>query len=306
MIEFDEKSKVCLICNSCQIRKYNAKAFDSGCSRQIQIQECKNCFFAWQYPYKRTELESIAWFESAYSSPSQQYKRTEYFDENRKREIANLEYEFISSLPIKNKSILDVGAGAGIFSEVVAKKNYTVTAIDPAMDEQKFKDNPDVMVIKGTIDQLPDEQRFDVITLWDVIEHVPSPIGLISKLNKHLNKDGWLILETGNYKSANRVQAGVDHWIFQEDHKWYFSPASLKIILKKLGFVDIRVCKKTLRPKWKGSCSYIGPSKKQLLKEILSKPHQIVSLISRFFLLKKVINWEYSGLNIFTIAAKKR
>ena len=47
------------------------------------------------------------------------------------------------------------------------------------------------------------DATYDIVTLWDVIEHVEDPLGLLISAMAHLRPGGWLVVETGNYQSAD-------------------------------------------------------------------------------------------------------
>jgi len=302
-IQFNENSTKCLICGSDSLHFFNATAFDSASTAPVSIRECKNCYFAWQFPRGRTSEQSADWYKKAYADHN--HANSDYFDEERKREISQLEVDYIASLPIENRSLLDIGAGAGIFAALAAENGWNVTAVDPAISGSRFEDNAAVRAIKGTLDDIPNGQLFDLITLWDVIEHVETPLELIKSTRNYLKKGGWLVIETGNYKSADRVMEGKEHWMYQFDHRWYFSPDSMQYLLTECGFESIKIYDKVLRPGWIGSVGYPGPSRVHLLKSILRNPLHFPLFLSKHHLLKKAKKWNHGGIGIFTIAARK-
>ena len=272
-IEFNSQSNYCLNCGSDRLRNFKAQASDAESPSVIYVIECRNCFFAWQYPLGRTEEDSVQYFEDAYDDGGQ--TKSDYFNENKKRDIAKLEFDFVATLPAENRKLLDIGAGAGIFAEVAAENDWSVTAVDPAIDIDRLKNNPNIRAIKGTTAQMPKGELFDVITLWDVVEHAMNPTELIYDANKYLREDGWIVLETGNYKSADRVSGGMSHWMYQLDHRWYFSPESLERLLTDAGFSNFIFSDKVLRPDWNSSVAYAGPSRTHLLKSIVKAPLQL-------------------------------
>jgi len=292
----------CLICGSKKIISFKAKAFDAGKKDRVNIRECLFCTFAWQFPRGRNRGESAEWYEIAYQQKSE--NDSKYFDEENKRKISQLELNFIASLEHAGQELLDIGAGAGIFAEVAAENNWNVTAVDPALNENRFNNNPKVNAIKGSFDDLPKNSQFDVITMWDVIEYVDDPLILIDQAKKLLKKGGWLIVETGNYKSVDRVMGGASHWMYQLDHRWYFSPDSIQAMLAESGFDHTTVANEVLRPGWQGALDYEGSSKLFLLKAIIKKPFNIKEEFSKYRSLRKAVSWKHSGISIFVTAAK--
>ena len=301
--ELNPQSAHCLICNSANLKHFDAAASDTEHPTIVHVTECKDCSFAWQYPLSRTDQESINHFDLNYKAQGK--RLSYYFDPEQKKKIALLEFGFLTELPVEGKHLLDIGAGAGIFAQVAASNGYVVTAIDPALETERLSENGNITAIRGVIDTLPRGELFDVITMWDVIEHVSTPVEVISKARDHLKKGGWLVIETGNYKSAERVANGREHWMYQLDHRWYFSPESIAHVCRQLGFSEIVHSQRQLRPGWRGSADYIGPSRVQLLKSIVKHPSKGASYISRFIELKNATSWSSSGIGIFAMAARK-
>lgn len=302
-ITFNASNTTCLICGSEKLKKYQAYAFDSLENELVNIVLCKKCEFAWQHPLGRSKEQSVDFFESAYLDAGSE--QSSYFDHNHKSQIAKLELEFVEGLPIDRKSILDVGAGAGVFALEAAKRNWEVTAVDPALDLSLIEGNEKIKPIKEAFEDLNELEMFDIVTLWDVIEHVINPSELISTACLHLKEGGWLVVETGNFKSADRVEGGLKSWIYQLDHKWYFSPESMLKLLEEFDFSEFKISQKVLRPHWNGDADYPGPSIKYQLKFLFSHPLELVQNISKIFELLKAKNWSNAGMGIFTIAAKK-
>jgi len=302
-IEFEPQDNTCLICGTDRLRKFKAYASDAAGQTFINMIECKHCLFAWQYPLGRSEQQSVQFFETAYADEGQ--TQSEYFNPDYKREIAKLEYEFLTSLPGSNRTLLDIGAGPGIFAEVAAEHDWKVTAVDPALDIDRIRHNSLIRAIKGTTKQLSSEEFFDIVTMWDVIEHTTNPLKQIFQAKYHLKDGGWLVIETGNYKSVSRVKRGKNSWMYQLEHRWYFSPESIKHLLKKAGFSEFILVDRVFRPDWNGKVSYAGPSRVRLFKSIVKDPLHLLSHLSKYFYLMKAKGWEIPGIHVFTIAARK-
>lgn len=300
----ESQGNSCPICGSSRLRNFRAEAADVAASTPVHIIECKTCVFAWQYPLTRTAQESVQFFEAAYLGSGE--CNSSYFDPAYKRQIAELEYGFVSTLSASPGSLLDIGAGGGMFAEVATEGGWSVTALDPALDIHRLRGNPKVTAIKGSMEQISSDSRFDVVTLWDVIEHTEDPMGTITKAKEYLKKDGWLILETGNYKSIGRISGGLSHWIYQLDHRWYFSPDSMKRLLRTAGFSEFVVSDKVLRPGWSGCATYKGPSRLKVVQSIIRDPIHLGTHLSTYAALNLARNWEMPGIEIFALAARAR
>jgi 2-polyprenyl-3-methyl-5-hydroxy-6-metoxy-1,4-benzoquinol methylase len=80
-------------------------------------------------------------------------------------------------------------------------------------------------------------QRFDLITIFHVLEHVKDPENYIKKIHDLLNKNGRLIIEVPNFNSWTRKLTG-QYWLALDldYHLTFFTPRSLRQLLKKYGF----------------------------------------------------------------------
>ncbi len=302
--EFFPNSERCLICASPKLRRFKAHASDAEDPALVSVTECQNCSFAWQFPFARTLQESKEHFDANYKAKGS--KTSEYFDPKIKTAISALEFNFMSQLPIAGRRLLDIGAGAGLFAALASEHGWSVTALDPALDQEVLVGRPNITAIRGTADDLPINEQFDVVTMWDVIEHVTTPVKAIIDARSRIKDGGWLVIETGNYRSADRVLGGASHWIFQLDHRWYFSPESMSHILARLGFSDFVYSQKTLRPGWVGDTNYSGPSRLGLLKAIAKDPLSASLHISKYRDLSVAKNWMMPGIPIFAIAGRKK
>ncbi|KAL9057913.1 MAG: hypothetical protein Q9162_002040 [Coniocarpon cinnabarinum] len=109
-----------------------------------------------------------------------------------------------------NFDYLDVGCGGGIFAESAARLPGTssVTAIDPSEEvlrvaQQHARRDPVLASESGklqyrqqTIEDLPPHNQYDVLTLFEVLEHVPSPSSFLEHCATHVRPGGWLVLST--------------------------------------------------------------------------------------------------------------
>ena len=115
-----------------------------------------------------------------------------------------------SRYPLSGKTTLDVGCGAGLLCEPLARLGGAVTGVDAAPE------NIDAAKAHAALSGLPINYRageiaaqglgqFDVVTCMEVIEHVMDPPAFVAELVRHLRPDGLLLLSTPNRTASSRL-----------------------------------------------------------------------------------------------------
>ena len=123
-------------------------------------------------------------------------------------QINPLRVDFIEERsPMKDKKVLDVGCGGGILAETLSELGANVTGIDASENtigvakSHSRSIGSDVIYIQNTIEEFisshPNE-KFDVITCLEMLEHVPSPNEIIKSCSNLLKDDGNIFFSTIN------------------------------------------------------------------------------------------------------------
>ena len=138
----------------------------------------------------------------------------------------------------KKGKILDIGTAGGTFLHVAKKHGWDVYGIEPNKWMCKWgKKNYGINIKPGTLfDYKFKTNTFDVITLWDVLEHVPDPKKTLLEINRILKPSGLLIV---NYPDAGSWIAKVmgKKWVFWLSvHLFYFTPKTIRKILNLTNF----------------------------------------------------------------------
>jgi 2-polyprenyl-3-methyl-5-hydroxy-6-metoxy-1,4-benzoquinol methylase len=139
--------------------------------------------------------------------------------------------------------LLDVGCAAGGFMEVAREQGWSAAGVDvngPATAHAREALGLDV--VTGTLADLPGEYGvFDAVTLWDVAEHVPDPKGLIAQARERVAEGGVVALSVPNVASL-AAWAGGERWpMFGDEHLTYFTPETIRKMVKFAGFEVLRV-----------------------------------------------------------------
>lgn len=139
------------------------------------------------------------------------------------------------------KSILDVGSGRG-FMLYYLKKYYRyqrAVGTQIAKNAVEFSRNKLGLEIydKDLLELSLDNANFDIITMWQVLEHVTRPEKYIERISNLLKNGGRLVIEVPNFNSWTRAIT-KKYWLGLDldYHVTFFTPASLSFLLKKYNF----------------------------------------------------------------------
>lgn len=133
--------------------------------------------------------------------------------------------------------LLDVGCAAGFFL-AEARAHYTVQGVELSTWSSAYaRERLGLPVVTGTLQQaaLPSD-HFDVVTLWDVIEHVPDPVPLLAEAARVLKPGGRLVLSTGDWDSAYAQRRRADwHLMTPPWHLTMFGRRTLALAAQRAG-----------------------------------------------------------------------
>jgi len=201
----------------------------------------------------------------------------------------------------KSGRLLDVGCATGDFLEgmMITNKNWDLYGVEISVSASKYaREKLDLPIETGSVESVNyPEGFFDVITMWNVIEHLPDPLSTLRYLSRLLKQDGILVFNTPNLDSLDAKLYGR-YWIGYElpRHFYVFAMKTLTSILRKAGFeiVDFRclygshaLAMSSLRfwmrdtfPEW---------TEKLLSRLIFSLPVRV--LLSPYFIIADKLNW---------------
>jgi ubiquinone/menaquinone biosynthesis C-methylase UbiE len=138
----------------------------------------------------------------------------------------------------KNKNHLDIGCGTGEFLNACKNEGYNTKGIEPSeLAREQAINNFKLSVSKDTNLGQFQENQFDSISMWHVLEHVQSLNKTIEEFNRILSKNGKVIIAIPNHKSWDakyyrEFWAGWDVPI----HLWHFSKISIEKLFLKYNF----------------------------------------------------------------------
>jgi 2-polyprenyl-3-methyl-5-hydroxy-6-metoxy-1,4-benzoquinol methylase len=164
------------------------------------ISKCRNCNLIYLKFYTKSTSEDC-WEYDLKSGTIENYY-LEQFDSK-----APLYYNFIYKKNIVKSKVLDIGAGFGYFVNYLQKKGIEAHGIEhskTAVDLAILKYN--LRLINDSFPSKKVNDLYEIVTLFDVIEHINSPISFINEIKKIQPKNGRLIISVPNINSlTNRI-----------------------------------------------------------------------------------------------------
>lgn len=145
----------------------------------------------------------------------------------------------------ETKKILDIGCGTGDFLIACKNANFEVVGVEPnknarGITNSKLQNlnpqtkNQNKQLFENTQKLLEDKIKFDVITMWHVLEHVPNLTEYISQLKELLQPNGTILIAVPNYNSYD-AKYYKEFWAAFDvpRHLWHFSKKAIKSLFEK-------------------------------------------------------------------------
>ena len=152
--------------------------------------------------------------------------------------------EVVKSLPgVGQKHWLDVGCATGDFLTCATPVVDVVSGIElSAFAAEKAQErNLDVSIGDFLQTELPNA-TFDVVSMWDYIEHVPNPLANLEKAYRILKPGGYLALSTGDIDSLlGRLAGRFWHLMIPPRHLYFFSPTTIRQLVTTVGLDLVQV-----------------------------------------------------------------
>jgi 2-polyprenyl-3-methyl-5-hydroxy-6-metoxy-1,4-benzoquinol methylase len=140
--------------------------------------------------------------------------------------------------PSHEKRLLDIGCASGAFLKVANDLDFQVVGVEPSSYLCEFGKREYNLDLRPSIlqDQEFKDNEFDIISMWDVIEHLDQPGKVLEEIHRILKPDGKLIINYPEYDSWPRKLLGYKWPFFLSVHLYYFTPETISHLLKNCGF----------------------------------------------------------------------
>jgi len=134
--------------------------------------------------------------------------------------------------------LLDVGCATGDFL-AVAKSRYAVEGLELSQWSSDIAKKRGFTIHTCTLSEIPPEKKYDIVTLFGVIEHFESPAQEIARISRLVRPGGYVFIWTGDIDSWLARLLGRKWWYIQGQHIQFFSRTSLDRVFSDVGFVPV-------------------------------------------------------------------
>jgi 2-polyprenyl-3-methyl-5-hydroxy-6-metoxy-1,4-benzoquinol methylase len=210
----------CLICSSVRLNTLEDY-------KEAHLCKCKSCGFVFSQQIP-TEQELINHYEG--------YGRNDYLSPLTIKRYNELLDEFEKYR--KTGKIIDVGCGIGYFLDEAKKRGWEVYGTEFTDEAVDICSAKGINLHQGKLDSSNyDSGMFDIITSFEVLEHINNPIEELNNFNHIIRKGGLVYLTTPNFNSLLRYRLkSAYNVICYPEHLSYYTPRTLKKVFKLCGF----------------------------------------------------------------------
>lgn len=221
--------KLCHICNSKDIRIYCRK-------NGYTLYRCNACDFIFVHPLP-DNLDTVYGEEYFHDTGKQEFGYSDYDSDKDPMRYVFEQYLDKFEKVSKNRTILDIGCATGYFLDLAKERGWKTYGVEISEYAAKEATSRGHSVYVGKLPELNIANKVDVVTMWDVLEHVDNPRAYLETAYRMLNEGGYVAINTVDSSSLWALMMGKKwHLIVPPEHIHYYATSNLKQLLKQTGF----------------------------------------------------------------------
>ena len=210
-----------------------------------RIVQCVRCGLVFVSPRPTAKYLKEKIYDREYFNAARGYGLTDHLGRG-KKEIRRRAAAILDRIERNSPrgSLLDVGCAGGFFLDAARERGWNTKGVEISSFAATFaRENLKLDVFEGEVTNAPfPNASFDVVTMLDVIEHMPDPVASMRRIYDYLKPDGWLYVVTPNFDSLPRRILGANWGIITpEHHLYFFTAVALKQMITNSNFRIHRV-----------------------------------------------------------------
>ncbi len=298
----------CIVCQNTDKKLFSIKYRKTDCS----VVECQLCSFQFIPPFYRKKIDYTTYKDN---SVADEIKKG---DQWLKIQRNLLRYRLIHRYK-KQGSVYDVGAGFGHFLLAGQMSGHEVAGIEMSKANLDYISNElHLPVTEGNFLDVGEDKKYDIMTLWDVLEHIDEADQIIMKASKLIKTGGFLFIQVPQIDSFFAKLLKDKWWAMGLDHVNYFSHKTIRKLLASHGFV-VRGVKSSLelknflnyvilpklRSRKKSPASWTVAERQREFNKLTQKPRWKLWLVVKIHnLIYKTLSLLHIGDEMIVIAEK--
>jgi 2-polyprenyl-3-methyl-5-hydroxy-6-metoxy-1,4-benzoquinol methylase len=228
--------KHCPICNSEENTLYLQCKDYTVTNEVFDIVQCSSCGFKFTNPRPNDEDLGKYYESEEYISHSRTNKGLIYrlYHIARNYTLSN-KYNLVKNTSAKK--LLDIGCGTGEFLNFCQSKDMQVVGVEPSDKARDFAISEYNLEIHKEDFLQTSEDKFDAITMWHVLEHVPNLNKRLEEIHNLLNNNGYLYIAVPNCESCD-AQLYRQYWAAYDvpRHLYHFTKKDIYNLADKHSF----------------------------------------------------------------------
>lgn len=231
MVSSRRNNKLCPFCASDKLSSFlSAKDPNAIIADNFELIVCKKCRLIYLDPEEKLADPLLLY-------PSDYYKPVKGIAAITEKLFLSRRKKLVEALK-KQGSLLDVGCGDGQFLKIMADNGWRVCGVETATSAADRLNKEKYSIYYGTLkENIFNAEDFDVITIWQALEHFDDPEEYLAIIYRILKEDGILVISIPNIDSF-QARFSRNKWFHLDlpRHKWHFTPETILEMLTKYSF----------------------------------------------------------------------
>lgn len=217
---------ICPVCASSLVDAAIPNALDHITKENFKILSCRSCSLSFTYPAP-DDMEKYY---------PRQYRGYSALTKIMLQLLYRVRVKYWVKAFAKPGKALEIGCGTGVMLVELKKRGWAVTGIERTESVAAYaRDNFGLNVLSCGLEALPKEERFDLVILFNALEHMKDPLTVLRECSARLRPNGQLLISVPNFDS---YQARFESkWLHLDvpRHLFHFTPVSMVNILGRAG-----------------------------------------------------------------------